>query len=150
MLLVVAALVWCILPGSQIRDHFDLDSVFTVESPSRPLAEQDEQQVTPEMFSVRLWYTPPVVEPPKPVTPEPRVAKLRLQLIAIAEQGVDSGESPLRSAILYDPDEDILLEVIAGQSIGRVTVIEISETDVRLSEGTRETVLSLISDEDDR
>lgn len=149
LLLFFAALAWWILPAAEVHDDFDLDSVFTIESLSEPLAETKERLVTPEMFAVQLWYTSPVVEAPEPVAPEPKIAKLRLQLIAIAEHTADTEASRLRSAILYDPDEDILLEVIAGQSIGRVSVIEILETQVRLSEGQRETVLSLISEEDD-
>lgn len=150
LLTFVAVLIWWVLPATKHSDDFDLDAVITVSSPSIPPTGQDALHVTPEMFAVQLWYTPLGIEEPKPVVSEPQVAKIKLQLIAITEHPAATNGHKQRSAILYDPTGDILLEVIAGQTIGRIDVVDISEIDIRLSAGQRETVLSLNNDEGGR
>ena len=98
------------------------------EEPTRP-----QQQKPPvaaleqDGFRAPIWVAdppPPSAQPPPAPTPP-----LRLQLLAITNDGAEL------KAALYDPDTDKLLVVVSGDPIGHRSVERIAADAVVLREG---------------
>ncbi len=115
----------------------------TVASKGPPLIAFD-----PSAFHAPLWIvppsppTPPVAAKAAPEPPPPPPPPLRWQLLAIVT-GREDGASPGRSALLFDPETDSLLELNAGQEHGGKTVERISANSVAIRFGKAAHILRL-------
>lgn len=106
----------------------------------------------PSVFSARLWTPPPPLPRLPPPPPEsstaakpeatPQAAPLRLQLLAIIQEPDPQGGERFRAA-LYDPDQDVILIIAAGERIGTRTVRSVTARTVELVEGSSARTLEL-------
>lgn len=91
-----------------------------------------------EAFRTPLWVAPP--PPPAPPAPVPPPPPLKLQLIAIVAETADSTE---RSALFYDPDQDKLLSLRRGDSIGGRKIEQVTNQSVQVRDVSGLRTLSL-------
>ena len=88
-------------------------------------------------FRTPIWVVPP--PPPAPPAPPPPPPPLKLQLIAITTEG----EQHVPAALVYDPDQDKLLAIHAGDTIGGRKVEKITLDKVHIRDSAGERVLAL-------
>jgi hypothetical protein len=92
-------------------------------------------------FRAPLWVIPPPPPPPPPPpTPAPPPPPLKLQLLAVTRES----PSDALVAVLYDPDQDKVVSVRAGERIGARTVQAIDAQSVTIADaaGPRTLLLS--------
>lgn len=134
-LIAAATLWWAMAPLS--RRHSE-----PVRADDGPPVRRDSDAFDEEAFSAPLWRAspPPAPAPPAPALPpkpEPPPPPLRLQLLAIVP-GDHGGE-----ALLYDPDADRTRWVRAGQRVGALTVVSVTDRAVALGDGKGVRTLTL-------
>ena len=142
-LLVVALLListWLIWPKNATQDSFELDDVLIADvaedsTDSTPL---ENRTISTADFDIDLWYVPPVKQPIIE-QPPPTPTKLSLQLMAISSGSNQS----VRSAVIYDPEQDTIHRVGIGSVIARFRVERITDKEVELHQGQRVAILKL-------
>ena len=93
-------------------------------------------------FGAPLWVAPPPPPPPpKEAPPPPPPPPLRLQLLAVIQEGPG-----VRTAMLYDPDTDALLIVAAGERIGGRSVEAVTDDGVTIRDRAGVRSLSLTTE----
>ena len=140
--ILLAAVVWLILPGGGAEEPFDLERALKVESTEQDETQEEVSQLSSAMFDKQLWYTPPRESKSNARKPEPQSSPMKFQLMAIT--GSDSEPSELgRTAVIYDPDADLVYQVRAGERAGQFMIRSISDRAVELVHGQRIARLSL-------
>lgn len=140
---VAAAGLWALAP----LEEPDL----SIPSVAAPDAEGGVPQSLPALdlaaFRAPLWIAPPPPPPPPaPVVaarePEPPPPPpLKLQLLAIVRE-----EDGTYRALVYDPDQDTLLALTEGQSVGPRTVESVTAEEVTLRDRRGVRALALRDD----
>lgn len=123
--------VWALWPLPAV--HVDTPRIEA--GPPAPEPTRTVEPLDTAAFRTPLWVAQP--PPPPPPAPAPPPPPLRLQLVAIVREG------DVYKAALYDPDQDRLLVVGAGERIGSRLVEEVSAGEVTLKDGALTRTLAL-------
>lgn len=91
------------------------------------------------VFQTPLWVAP--IPPPAPPAPPPPPPPLKLQLIAITSGPSEHPDA--RGALIFDPEQNKLFTVAAGDAISGRTILRITDVIVELSDTTGTRQLSL-------
>lgn len=132
---LVLASAWALWPERVRASPFDLDSVLRVDDPQGEQGASEGPALVASMFDAQLWYEPAVV-PAEPTPNEPLPARVNLQLLAITS-GTGVSGATTQTAVIYEPDADLIHQVVVGISIGGFVVQRISDTSVELQQGQR-------------
>ena len=134
---LLASAVWAFLP-TKVPSSDAASSATPLATPAT--LEPDRPRFDPSAFQARLWNAPPAPR----VEPEPadtrREAALALQLISLIESG------GTLSAAIYDPAQDRLAIVKAGDAVGAYTVESITRDGVEVARAGRAQRLALRED----
>ena len=133
---LLSSLAWS-LSSPKIPENAQQVNALDKPDEDSPEAVTEFHAVHPGQFDKVLWYTeppPPVV--PKPVQPPPKqkLTRTPIELIAICTYEQSEGLPGRQTAMLFDPISDQLIEVVEGQQVGRVKVVEVSKDGVALLE----------------
>lgn len=140
--IMLGAALWLLLPGRLPADTFELDSVLNTEPTGEASSPSTETVLRASMFDKQLWYTPPNIPDPPLRTPTPQIAQTSYLLMAITGSFQQSGEF-VRSAVIYDPNTDLVHQVRAGERVGPYVISAITEMAVDLEQGQRVATLTL-------
>lgn len=133
--LLVSAIAWTLWPERVQASPFDLESLLRVDDSGEEQSASDGSALDASMFDAQLWYIPAVAAV-EPILTEPQPTKVNLQLLAITSDSGASGAST-QSAVIYEPDADLVHQVEVGGSISGFVVQRISDTSVELQQGQR-------------
>jgi len=134
---VLACAVWAFLPA-QIPGAEAASPVAPAAPPGAP--EPDRPGFDPGAFQARLWHAPAVPEvAPQPVESSREMA-VALQLISLIESG------DVLSAAIYDPAQDRMAIVKAGDAVGAYTIESITWDGVEIARDGRPQRLALRED----
>lgn len=131
LLAITAASAWWAL--APVRLDIQTSSTAPIPLPAvAPVFSSEQASLDTSGFRAPIWVAPPasanatadLVGPPPPPTPTPPPLPppRHLQLLAIVR------EDGTLKAILYDRNEDRLLNVVPGEQLGAHTVASITET----------------------
>ena len=140
--IVLSNALWLLLPGGLPADAFELDSVLDTEPEGEARSPSAEIELRASMFDKQLWYTPPKILDPPLRTPTPQLAQTSCLLMAITSSIQQSGEF-VRSAVIYDPDTDLVYQVRAGEHVGPFVIRAITEMAVDMEQGRLVATLTL-------
>jgi len=142
-ILLVAVLFWSFMANPDELQEFELEAVLqpAISEPAAKMSEIDQRSISASMFDVELWHTPEVAEPVVE-KPAPQPTRVSLQLMAITRASKDEQQQG-RTAVIYDPDNDQIHSVRAGEKIGAYSVGQISDSSVELTDGRRVARLEL-------
>lgn len=129
LLALLAIGAWAFL----LNDHAHLDlPAITLRAPVSTVEIERGPRVNRAHFALELWESPDVVVEATsgPASSRQRLAPIRLQLIGIIEE-----ENGSVHAALYDPEDDRILVLTGGDTIGPLELRLITADRVTFADG---------------
>ncbi len=125
--------VWAFWPTSAVKvEAGEVSETNVVPPESAPVpAVASLPALDVEAFNAPLWT---VAQPPPPPAAAPSSPPMKLQLLGI-DTTMEQGD-PVYRAVLYDPDQDKVLVLRSGESVGPRVVKSVDKHSVTLAVAT--------------